>query len=358
MDRAQPTPLRSESEPLSRWERWPSHWIAAAVGAAAALADVGVLLALGVEMKVGGVDATFGVLTLLTVTYAGLGYVIGRMKQQEARSKRDNATIARQMRELEAAQRELVQQEKLAAIGRVAAGVAHEVRNPLGVIRASASMVQESFEPNEDPYRACEFICEEIDRLNGLITALLTFSRPTELKRKTITLAKVVDRAVTLASDDLQRRNIELRRDDATDVQELSADPDLVSQIVYGLLSNACESLGEGGRIEVRTRIASGVARLEVADSGSGIRAEAVAHVFEPFFTTKATGTGLGLPMAERIAHAHGGSLSIVAGAGAGPGGSGACFRLELPVDAAPPRPDLAGAAVSALESARRGAAA
>jgi len=187
---------------------------------------------------------------------------------------------------------------------------------------------------------------------------LLTFSRPTELKRKTITLAKVVDRAVTLASDDLQRRNIELRRDDATDVQELSADPDLVSQIVYGLLSNACESLGEGGRIEVRTRIASGVARLEVADSGSGIRAEAVAHVFEPFFTTKATGTGLGLPMAERIAHAHGGSLSIVAGAGAGPGGSGACFRLELPVDAAPPRPDLAGAAVSALESARRGAAA
>ena len=88
-----------------------------------------------------------------------------------------------------------MQQEKLAAIGRVAAGVAHEVRNPLGVIRASAAMVQESFEREEDPYRACRFICEEIDRLNSLITALLTFSRPAELRRERVNLEKVIDRA-------------------------------------------------------------------------------------------------------------------------------------------------------------------
>jgi signal transduction histidine kinase len=346
-------PLLPDVEPISRWERWPIHWIGAAIGAAGGAIDVLLLFAFGVKMKLGGVDATFGVLMLLTTTYAGMGYVIGRLKQEEARSKRDNAIIARQFRELELAQRELVQQEKLAAIGRVAAGVAHEVRNPLGVIRASASMVQESFEPSEDPFRACEFICEEIDRLNALITALLTFSRPTELNRKTIALPTAVDHAITLATEDLRRRHIELQRDDAANLPELSADPDLVSQVVYGLISNAAEALGEGGCIAVRTGSERGTVHVEVADSGAGVRPEAVAHVFEPFFTTKATGTGLGLPMAERIAHAHGGSLCIVAGHGSGAASTGACFRLELPIEAAKPHPDVVGAAVNALESAR-----
>jgi signal transduction histidine kinase len=356
MSSAQTTRDIPDAEPVTHWERWPWQWIGAAAGVSGALFDVGILLLLGVEMSVGGVDATFDVLALLTGTYGVLGYVFGRLMQERARSKRDHATIERQLRELAAAQREIVQQEKLAAIGRVAAGVAHEVRNPLGVIRASASMVQESFEENEDPFRACEFICEEIDRLNSLITALLTFSRPTELKRKTISIQGMVERALMLASDDLQSRHIELRREDPPSLPELSADPDLVSQVVYGLVSNASESLGDGGCIAVRTAGVPGALRVEVADSGPGVESDVAPHVFEPFFTTKATGTGLGLPMAERITHAHGGRLEIVQGAGAGPGGRGACFRLELPIAEASPFADPAGAAVQALESARAGA--
>ena len=92
-------------------------------------------------------------------------------------------TIRDQMQRLEESQRVAAQNEKLAALGGLAAGVAHEVRNPLGVIRASAAMVQESFDPEEEPYRACQFICEETDRLNGLITALLGFARPARLRR-------------------------------------------------------------------------------------------------------------------------------------------------------------------------------
>jgi two-component system sensor histidine kinase HydH len=355
MSSTQPIPASEAWQP-THWERWPWHWIGAGIGVLGGLLDVGALLGVGVDMKIGGADATVVVLALFTGTYALMGYVIGRLLQQRARSKRDNATIERQLRELERAQRELVQQEKLAAIGRVSAGVAHEVRNPLGVIRASASMVQESFDPGEDPHRACEFICEEIDRLNSLITALLTFSRPTELKRKTLSIGKVVDRALTLAGDDLRQRDIELRRDDAPGLPELSADPDLVSQVIYGLVSNAGEALGQGGCIEVRTDGVPGALRVEVADSGSGVEDDVAPHVFEPFFTTKATGTGLGLPMAERIVRAHGGSLTLVPGAGAGAAGRGACFRLELPITAANAAPDLAGQAVSALESARAGA--
>ncbi len=155
---------------MREWKPRPWQWIGAMAGAAGGLCDAALVLVLGVEMRIGGVDATTGVLGFVGVTYAGLGYVMGRLFQERSRVHRDAEIIASQLRELERTQRELVRQEKLAAVGRVAAGVAHEVRNPLGVIRASAAMVQESFEPGEDPYRACEFICEETLRLNSLIT--------------------------------------------------------------------------------------------------------------------------------------------------------------------------------------------
>ncbi len=316
---------------MREWKPRPWQWIGAMAGAAGGLCDAALVLVLGVEMRIGGVDATAGVLGFVGVTYAGLGYVMGRLFQERSRVHRDAEIIASQLRELERTQRELVRQEKLAAIGRVAAGVAHEVRNPLGVIRASAAMVQESFEPGEDPYRACEFICEETLRLNSLITSLLTLSRPTELRSRPISLDKVVEQAVTLAGEDLRAREIQLEREAEPIGPEISADPDLLCQVVYGLVSNASEALGKGGRIVVRTqRLFDGV-RVEVADSGDGIEPDVAPHVFEPFFTTKAAGTGLGLPMAERIAQAHRGSLHFVRGAGAGPDGQGACFRLDLP---------------------------
>jgi two-component system sensor histidine kinase HydH len=312
--------------------RWPLQWIGAAAGVAAGLGDVVLMLVVGVEMQVGGVDATGGVLAFLAVTYAVLGYVIGRLLQERARARRDALTIERQLRALERAQRELVQQEKLAALGRVAAGVAHEVRNPLGVIRASAAMVQESFAPQDDAHRACQFICEEIDRLNALITALLSFSRPTELRRHTVSLETVVEHALRLAGDDLRKRRIAVACEAAPDVPPLSADPDLVSQLIYDLVSNASEAVGFDGSIAVRTARSPAGVSVEVADSGAGVDPEFADQLFEPFFTTKPTGTGLGLPMAERIAHAHGGKLAFVPGRGLGQAGRGACFRLELPL--------------------------
>ena len=321
--------------PTASSHEWAWHWIGAGLGVLSGIADTLLLRQVGVEMRLGGVDPTFGVLLFLCANYAVLGYAIGRTLQGRARARRDADTIERQLRELERAQRALVQQEKLAAIGRLAAGVAHEVRNPLGVIRASAAMVQEGFQPRDDAFRACEFICQEIDRLNGLITALLSFARPTELRRQQVSLAQVVERALRLAQDELRGRRIAVAVEGAADLPELRADPDLVSQAIYDLLSNAGDAVGEGGRIAVRTERAAEALCLEVADSGAGVAPELAGQLFEPFFTTKAKGTGLGLPMAERIAEAHGGRLSFVPGRGLGPGGRGACFRLELPLEPA-----------------------
>jgi signal transduction histidine kinase len=319
-----------QDPPMKPWQ-----WIGAVTGALVGLGDVAFMLWVGVEMDIAGKDGKLFVLSFIAANYGLLGYVIGRLMQARIRARHDAATIALQLHALERAQRDLVQQEKLAAIGRVAAGVAHEVRNPLGVIRASASMVQEQFSPDDDHYRACHFICEEIDRLNALITALLSFSRPAELRRAVVSIDALVERALLLADGELTKREIAIDCELAADVPTLLADPDLLQQVIYDLLSNASEAMATGGRIAVRARRVPNAVRVEVADSGDGVPPELADQLFEPFFTTKATGTGLGLPMAERIAHAHGGSLAYIAGAGIGPGGRGACFRLELPIEPA-----------------------
>ncbi len=296
------------------------------------LTDFTVFRALGLDMRLAGRAVTAEVSILFLATYAGLGFTIGKLMEARARARADARTIEAQLLALEASQQVALQNEKLATIGRLAAGVAHEVRNPLGVIRASASVVQEHFLPGDDAYRACQFIREEIDRLNGLITSLLTFSRPAELRLQSVALEKVIDRALQLTGEDLQRRCITVARESGGDLPEVIADPDLVAQVVFGLIINAAEAIGDHGLIIVRTASEGGEVRVEVVDTGPGVAPADAERIFEPFFTTKPTGTGLGLPMAARIVRAHGGAIEVVPDRGPGTNSAGARFRIRLPI--------------------------
>jgi len=226
----------------------------------------------------------------------------------------------------------LILAHALAAIGRLAAGIAHEVRNPLGVIRASASMIREHFTAAEEAYRACDFIREEIYRLNSLITALLNFARPAELRLQSVMVHEVIDKALLLTKDELQRRDITVIREGDRQVTSVMADPDLVAQVVFGLLTNAAEAIGSHGQITLRTRGIREDVSVEVIDTGPGIAPADAERVFEPFFTTKPSGTGLGLPMAARIVQAHGGAIEVVTNTSTETIRSGARFRLRLPV--------------------------
>jgi two-component system sensor histidine kinase HydH len=314
---------------IRRWDLW-----GALAGLAVGVADTWLLSAQGVEMRAAGRDATLLVGATFTSSLAILGFLSGSLLRARARARADAATIKRQLETLEVSQRVAFENEKLAAIGRLAAGIAHEVRNPLGVIRASASMIQESFQAGDESHRACQFICEEIDRLDGLITALLQFARPSELRVQSVALDKVIDRALQLADDDLRQREIEVvGRQTLGSLPEVQADPDLLAQLLLGLVTNAAEALERGGRIELRGERDADEVCLSLADSGPGIAPEDAARVFEPFFTTKPTGTGLGLAMAARIAAAHCGRLEAIHGSGAGASGAGACLRLHLPVN-------------------------
>jgi two-component system sensor histidine kinase HydH len=317
-----------------RWDLW-----GALAGLALGAADTALLAASGVEMTLGGRSATLLVGATFTSSLALLGFLSGRLARARARAREAAATIARQQQALAASQRAAFENEKLAAIGRLAAGIAHEVRNPLGVIRASAALVQEHFGEAEDAHRACRFVVEETDRLDGLIVSLLAFARPTALRVREARVEDLVERATQLSDEVARRHGVALvrRLGDAGD-SELEVDPDLVAQLLLGLVTNAAEAAGRGGRVEVRAEARDADVVLAVADDGPGVAAGE--RVFEPFFTTKKGGTGLGLAMADRIARAHGGTLRLASGAGAGPAGAGACFELVLP--RALPRPAVA----------------
>lgn len=311
------------------WHAW-----GVVAGLALGLSDLLLFLTLGVEMTFAGRDIAFGVMGLFAATFAILGYVIGRLLQARAQAREDAAAIREQLVALEVSERAVRQNEKLSAIGRLAAGIAHEARNPLGVIRASASMLQAGFSAEDERFQACGFITEEIDRLDGVITSLLDFAKPTPLRVQSLDIEPVIDRAVELAAEETTSRRVMVTRDIWPGIPAVIGDPDLLTQVLLGLLVNASEAIDAGGDVVVRALPVGHSVQIEVADSGPGIATAEAERVFEPFFTTKPRGTGLGLPMAARIVHAHRGTLEVVHDSGAGPNGAGGCFRLSLPLAA------------------------
>jgi two-component system, NtrC family, sensor histidine kinase HydH len=304
----------------------PWHLIGAGVGLALGLVDTAAFVLIDVgDWLLPAMGLVF------TLNLMLLGFLLGRLALAGGRAEIDAKTIQAQYDELEASQAAVVQAEKLAAIGRMAAGVAHEVRNPLGIIRSSASLVAEDLPAEaEDAQRACTFIVEETDRLEGMIRALLAFSRPAQAQLDTMSPSEAAGRALQLVRRQLERSDVTLR-EEVPELPEVTGDTDLISQLVFGLIINAAEVLTDGGTIAVRGGSDAAEVWLEVADDGPGVPGTDAERIFEPFFTTKTTGTGLGLPVAARIAQAHRGRLELRTAAGMGPEGAGACFRLSLP---------------------------
>ena len=299
-------------------------WIGFALGLALGACDLVVLSSIGVEMRHGEIDMMLPVMGVFTLTFGALGYAIGRLL--EARNQ-----IRHQLVALEDAQRQALEFEKLASIGRMAASVAHEVRNPLGVIQSSAALLVDCVDPEDrDAVTAGEFIAAEIARLDGFIRSLLDYARPLTVERAEVDGAELRQRIEEVC------RPIAADAGASLEVHEEAGtywvDADLVARAVTTLVVNATQAAGDGGRIHVgMARDADGSAEITVSDDGPGVDDEVADTLFEPFVTTKAKGTGLGLPMAARIAEAHAGALASVARAGLGAQGTGACFRMRLP---------------------------
>jgi signal transduction histidine kinase len=244
----------------------------------------------------------------------------------EVRGAPELESLARRFNAMTAAvkdhQEKLVESEKLAGIGRLAAGVAHEINNPLGVILGYAKLLRKRCEgPMAEDLRAIE---EEALRAKEIVDGLLDLSRPLPAGAKAVDLRALSDEVVSRLGE---ARLLDGVRVSVEGSGSAPGHPEKLRQVLVNLVRNAAEAAGSGGVVEVRVAERDGSAEVEVEDSGPGIPPERRARLFEPFFTTKPRGTGLGLAVSRAIARAHGGELAADA-ARAG----GARFALRLPL--------------------------
>jgi len=226
--------------------------------------------------------------------------------------------------DLERAQRELVAQERLAAIGELAAVVAHEVRNPLGVIYNSVAALARIAKPVEKVGPLLDIVREEASRVNRTVADLLEFARPSVLAKHDQALALIAEDAVASAREDARVRGVHVSLEADNDARAL-VDEHLLRRALLNLIDNATQASREGDTVEVRVTRQDDHALIEVEDGGSGIDDAARARIFEPFFTTKSVGTGLGLAVVKRFAESHGGEVLIRSSPEAG-----SCFTIRL----------------------------
>ena len=233
--------------------------------------------------------------------------------------------------QLERAQAQLVQSEKLASIGEMAAAVAHGLRNPLASLRAAAQLVRRHPEaPSAREH--LDAIITEVDRLDRRISHLLSFSRPAPFRPMPEHLPRLVEGLLPAFAEPVRERGVALEVDLPTGLPEVRVDPMQLEQALVELVSNALDAMPRGGRLRIGARASNGAVvppevAIEVSDTGGGIPEHILGSVCEPFFTTRPDGTGLGLAIAKRYVEQNGGRLEIESRVG-----SGTTIRVRLPV--------------------------
>ncbi|MFZ0640971.1 MAG: ATP-binding protein [Candidatus Acidiferrales bacterium] len=266
-------------------------------------------------------------------------------RRQVARYQSLSETLAESNRQLQRAQAEARRAERLAALGQLSAGLAHEIRNPLGIIKGAAEMLNQKFGASQPAAAELSaYISTEVNRLNGLVSRFLDFARPSRLELKPVDICQVVDRAIEIAHHRYPESRVSIERHVAKDLPDILADEQMCEQVFVNLILNAYEAMGEenGGQsaatnepkitVSLSREVSNGLSGVaaEIQDSGPGVPEELREQIFNPFVSSKKTGVGLGLSIVAKIVDDHRGSIQLTSRPG-----RGACFRVFLPEAAA-----------------------
>jgi two-component system sensor histidine kinase HydH len=208
-------------------------------------------------------------------------------------------------------EKELRRSERMAALGKMAAGVAHELRNPLSSIKGLAVLLQSHLSASGGDAATAEVLVKEVERLNRSIGELLDYAKPGQLKRESMAIAEIIRKTVSLIQVDAESYGISINLVLAADLPVVPVDPDKLNQVLLNLLLNALQAMPDGGELSVRTERDGRMMVITIRDSGVGIAPENLQRVFDPYFTTKSDGTGLGLAMSAKIVEEHGGMIKI-----------------------------------------------
>jgi two-component system sensor histidine kinase HydH len=242
-----------------------------------------------------------------------VGAVTGFLADAQRKKQRELEKAARQLadanRELRDNFERMKRADRLAAIGNLSAGLAHEIRNPLASIEGSAGILEKGKLTGEQRHEFLEIIKKECRRLNRLLGNLLDFARPPVPQQQDVILDPLLESVMRLVAHTASKKNIHIRRNVTPQQLTLVGDGEQLKQVVLNLLLNAIEAMPEGGEIRLSARTEESNLMIEVADEGSGVAAEDLDKIFNPFFTTREKGTGLGLAVAHQIVSQHGGVL-------------------------------------------------
>jgi signal transduction histidine kinase len=246
-------------------------------------------------------------------------------------ARRFNA-MAAELEKARSREAELRRKERMSTLGEAATVLAHEVRNPLGIIKTSSDLVRARAKLGPKEEELLDYVSDEVDRIDNLLTEVLDFAHPKEPYRSSLPASELVERIQVMATPEIEGKGLSLLVEDRSEGAKVSVDRDQIHEAVLNLVLNAMDAAGPGGRIVIRLSATPETVAIEVADNGPGVKPELRARIFNPFFTTKAKGTGLGLAKVATVVEAHGGEIDYRDE----PGG-GACFRMTFPRDMSDP---------------------
>lgn len=230
-------------------------------------------------------------------------------------------------KELRKTQEVLIVREKLSIAGVLAAGIAHEIRNPLSIIGMSVQILHDKL-PNKDERREfTKAIMNKVQKINRVVTDLIRFAEPQRLNFRRKNIHKVIDRMCRLAKYKCHAQKINLIREYKTNSSLVFLDENLIEQVFLNLIDNAIWAMPDGGRLMITTNAGRDNFEINIADTGCGIPADDIAHIFDPFFTRKENGSGLGLSIVHRIIEDHKGSIEVESQLN-----EGTAFTIKLPI--------------------------
>jgi signal transduction histidine kinase len=228
--------------------------------------------------------------------------------------------------------------EQLATMGQFAAGIAHELRNPLTAIRSTVQYLASEFEEDSDRKKLAEDVLGEVDRLNHILVDFFTLAKPAEAKPQKLSIRREIEHCLHFVEAQANKRNMQIQLDSEKDLPKLLCDSGELHQVLLNILINSMQAMPDGGLILVKASCSSALdgtvvshkkkVIIQVEDQGTGIPRDLHEKVFEPFFTTKAGGTGLGLTICRNIVRRYGGEISTEEGAN-----GGTVVKITLPVE-------------------------
>ena len=240
-----------------------------------------------------------------------MGTLGDRLKQARERAEHNAEELQHAYDELQKTFAQLLQAEKLAALGELSAGIVHEVRNPLAAIKGAVEILEDEIALTSPRREFADLAKKEIERLDKLVGEFLRFARPATLSVEPDDLNKIVESVVSLIENQAASQSISIEKELRKILPKVSVDGEQIKQVLLNLALNSLQAMSKGGKLIFRTTENEDFCIIEVEDTGEGIEEAIVPKIFDPFFTTKAKGVGLGLSIAHKISVQHGGDLTV-----------------------------------------------